>query len=339
MLTCRDPPVPNSSPLAMFIDSKPQAMYSSRAAQAAAEAAQAAAAAAQAAAATAAAAAGLPAAAAAAPVPAAGAAGASAAPTGAEPGGNSKRLKRSRVDAAADPAAGAGTAAGAAAAAAAAGTGAAAVGAGMRQQLRSPLTYACCDIKVLDGVASEGNVVHIDGDLLCLAFRADYRRRDPGFGGAVLRYVPRPPGSQQQQRASSGWTPWTAPGQDPEWGLTAISDYGLEVEESIDWHCVNVRHGLFSHVSRVCADAGNGLMWCAGDNGRRIKAFRAPAEQGGPAVPQHRGAACNRGEGNGMQLQYTLRSEWGCAGLHVVGTRVMAITGEWSNDEGNARCS
>jgi hypothetical protein len=94
---------------------------------------------------------------------------------------------------------------------------------------------------------------------------------------------------------------------------------------------VNVRHGLFSHVSRVCADAGNGLMWCAGDNGRRIKAFRAPAEQGGPAVPQHRGAACIRGEGNGMQLQYTLRSEWGCAGLHVMGTRVMAVTGECCN--------
>jgi hypothetical protein len=62
--------------------------------------------------------------------------------------------------------------------------------------------------------------------------------------------------------------------------LTAITDYGLEVEESINWHCMNVRHGLFSHVSRVCADAGNGLMWCAGDNGRRIKAFRAQSREG-----------------------------------------------------------
>jgi hypothetical protein len=31
---------------------------------------------------------------------------------------------------------------------------------------------------------------------------------------------------------------------------------------------------LFSEVVRVCSDAGNGLVWCAGDGGRRIKAFR-----------------------------------------------------------------
>lgn len=95
--------------------------------------------------------------------------------------------------------------------------------------------------------------MHIDGDLLCLGFSEDYRDREPGFGGAVLRYVPQPPpGSQQQQQPLNSWG---LPRQPPEWGLVcAKSD-----DEPYTNNCVE--HGLFSHVSRVCADAANGLMW------------------------------------------------------------------------------
>jgi hypothetical protein len=37
---------------------------------------------------------------------------------------------------------------------------------------------------------------------------------------------------------------------------------------------VRYKSGLFCRVERVRSDAGNGLVWCAADNGRRIKAFR-----------------------------------------------------------------
>jgi hypothetical protein len=62
------------------------------------------------------------------------------------------------------------------------------------------LTDACCDIKVLEGAVAEAYDMHIDGDLLCFGYACGMRRRDPGFGGTVLSYVPRLPASQQQQQ-------------------------------------------------------------------------------------------------------------------------------------------
>jgi hypothetical protein len=143
----------------------------------------------------------------------------------------------------------------------------------------------------------------------------------------VLGHLPQPPAaastSRQQQQQRQQWQKlsdrWLARRDEPEWGLVALSA-GEGIKQ-----CREVQHGLFSHVTKVCADAGNALMWCAGDEGRRIKAFRAPAELGGS---QSTDAACNRGEGNGMQLQYTLRSDAGCAGLHVCGAKVVCVTGE-----------
>jgi hypothetical protein len=90
-------------------------------------------------------------------------------------------------------------------------------------------------------------------------------------------------------------------------------------------------HGLFNRWCQqcVCADAGNGLIWCAADGGERVKAFRAPQH----AVPRNTAAACNRGQANGLELQYTFASyppgAWGdVVALHVQGTRVMAVNGE-----------
>jgi hypothetical protein len=186
------------------------------------------------------------------------------------------------------------------------------------------LTDACCDIKVLEGARAESYVMHIDGDLLCFGYASGFKFRDPGFGGAVLRYVPKPPAdsstSQQQQQDTYGLPRRRGA---PKWGLVADSG------EFNAW--LEVDHGLFSKVSRVCADAGNALMWCAGDGGERIKGFRAPDHLGGP---RNTDAACNRGEDNGMDLQYTLQSCGKCAGLHVIGTRVLSVTGvqsPWGN--------
>jgi hypothetical protein len=179
---------------------------------------------------------------------------------------------------------------------------------------------------VLKGVFGKAYAMHLDGDLLCVGCSTDHRNREPGFSGAVLGYIPQPPPAartsrqhQQQQRQRTPSGRWLARGAEPEWGLVASSG-----GEGIK-HCHEVSHGLFSHVTRVCADAGNALLWCAGDKGKRIKAFRAPAELGGPG---NKDAACNRGEGNGMQLQYTLRSDGKCVGLHVIGTKVLCVTGE-----------
>jgi hypothetical protein len=66
-------------------------------------------------------------------------------------------------------------------------------------------------------------------------------------------------------------------------------------------------------------------MWCAGDDGARIKGFQAPKQLGGP---RNTDAACNRGEDNGMDLQYTLQTSGGCAGLHVIGSRALCFAGD-----------
>lgn len=51
------------------------------------------------------------------------------------------------------------------------------------------------------------------------------------------------------------------------------------------------------------SDATNALAWAAGDNGSRIKAFKAPDN----IQPANTDAACNREDsGNNMCLKYTL---------------------------------
>lgn len=89
--------------------------------------------------------------------------------------------------------------------------------------------------------------------------------------------------------------------------------------------------GMLSPITRITADAGNGLVWCVGDQGKRVKAFRAAGGYGGPLAAA--AAGCNRGPDNGMTLQYTLCSDVGPAasqpvGLHVVGTQVLLFKSE-----------
>jgi hypothetical protein len=137
--------------------------------------------------------------------------------------------------------------------------------------------------------------LHLDGNLLALGYRCGWKERDPGLGGIYLDHD----------------------SEDGEWSL------GADVHEYDG-------HGLFSYVTKVCADAGNALIWCAADNGHRIKAFRAPE---GAAPLNTAAAACNRGQPNGLELQYTLCTKvpgtgGDVAGLHVTGTRVMAVKGE-----------
>lgn len=85
-----------------------------------------------------------------------------------------------------------------------------------------------------------------------------------------------------------------------------------------------------AYVCCMYAAAGNALVWCAADEGKRVKAFRAPKALGGP---RNADAGCNSGQDNGMSLQYTLSTDGkglkgGHAGLQVLGTKVFAATGE-----------
>ena len=73
------------------------------------------------------------------------------------------------------------------------------------------------------------------------------------------------------------------------------------------------------------------LLRCAADGGRRVKAYRPAGDFAAAATTA---ARCNR-EDNGLELQYTLSTDMQgggqhagmCAGLHVVGTKVMCVTG------------
>jgi hypothetical protein len=81
-------------------------------------------------------------------------------------------------------------------------------------------------------------------------------------------------------------------------------------------------------VTRVAADAANRLVWAAGDNGDRIKAFAAPKPPGEGGRARRRGNDDDDGTGG---LRYTLWSQGQRkgrhAGLHVFGGRVFAIKG------------
>ena len=94
-------------------------------------------------------------------------------------------------------------------------------------------------------------------------------------------------------------------------------------------------HGLFDFATQVTSDARNALVWCAADEGKRVKAFRAPG--GVEAVNED--AACNRGEGNGIPLQYTFSTDvkgltGSHAGLHVMGTKVLCVNSKCMGSQG-----
>jgi hypothetical protein len=119
---------------------------------------------------------------------------------------------------------------------------------------------------VLKGVFGKAYTMHLDGDLLCVGCSTDYRNREPGFSGAVLRYLPQPPPAasttrqQQQQQQQKPSERCLARRDEPEWGLVASSG-----GEGIKY-CHEVSHGLFSHVTKVCADSGNALLcWGQGE--------------------------------------------------------------------------
>jgi hypothetical protein len=153
------------------------------------------------------------------------------------------------------------------------------------------IASACCNVHDLYQLCP--SPLHCDGDLLALGYHCGWKGRDPGLGAIHLEYA----------------------SEDQEWSLGAdVHDY---------------RHGLFSYATKVCADAGNALIWCAADSGHRVKAFRAPEG----AAPLNTAAACNRGDSNMLELQYTFWAHGPgaggeVAGLHVQGTRVVAVKGE-----------
>ncbi len=77
-----------------------------------------------------------------------------------------------------------------------------------------------------------GHMLHMDGDLLAVAYAGGWKERDPGLQGCVLHY------------------------EDEE-------EWGTKVDVSYDT-------GFYSHVRQVCADAAHGLVWAAADGGRWV---------------------------------------------------------------------
>lgn len=137
-----------------------------------------------------------------------------------------------------------------------------------------------------------GHEMHLDGDLLCYGYQYGWKQRDPGFAAAVFGQI-----------ADEDTSDAAAP-------VISSSHYS---------------NGMFDNVRRTCADSANGLVWCAADHGERIKAFRAPEGFTGSGSVD---ATCNRGEDNGIDLQYTFSSvvkglRGDPAGLHVIGTKVL----------------
>ena len=98
-------------------------------------------------------------------------------------------------------------------------------------------------------------------------------------------------------------------------------------------------HGLFNFATQVTSDARNALVWCAADEGKRVKAFVAPKG----VEPVNKDAACNRGEGNGITLQYTFSTDveglnGSHAGLHVMGTKVLCVNSKCMGSQGVTAC-
>jgi hypothetical protein len=109
--------------------------------------------------------------------------------------------------------------------------------------------------------------MHIDSDLLSYGYTTGNRDQDPELGASVLRI-----GSSSSNcgirrfDSSSGFCESSDEEERELWGSSSDS----RLRESRKHY----KNGLFSRVVRMCSDAGNGLVWCAGDGGWRIKAFR-----------------------------------------------------------------
>ena len=157
-----------------------------------------------------------------------------------------------------------------------------------------PLSEARCDISIIESV--NNGILSLDGDLLSVSYRTGWKLREPGLEALIIT------GDDQQLEGDS---------------VPALEDDVTTYEE----------HGLFQFATHVCSDSANALVWCAADGGKRIKAFTATGIE-----PSNADAGCNRGDGNGLSLQYTLSSDVKGAGsehagLHVMGTKVMCIKG------------
>jgi hypothetical protein len=213
------------------------------------------------------------------------------------------------------------------------------------------ITAACCRVRKLSSLRA--SLLHADGALVAASHATGWELRDPGV--ASLRLQP--------DGAEAGVTDFRTGGpprlcggrclQEPAAGalrrhpalvnqclgftLRAVGEADTApLRAAMRWPkhiharslknpCAPQTAGLYEPATHVAADAANGLVWCAGDGGDRIKAFSAPAGGGGGHVGRY--------WWEGSVLQYTLWSggegaAGGHAGLHVWGTRVLAIKGE-----------
>ncbi|WIA41720.1 hypothetical protein OEZ86_009065 [Tetradesmus obliquus] len=172
------------------------------------------------------------------------------------------------------------------------------------------VTAACCDVRVLDSRYA-GWPMHLDADLLSFGFiEGGYKSRELGLAASALRFAC---GSSNSSEGKE---------EEEEEDAARGEDAGSSSGAVLRARRVCYKIVVFDQVTQVCSDVGNALVWATADNGRRIKAFRAPKSLGGP---RNCDAACNRGKGNGMQLQYTLDAGGAAAGLYVAGTKVLAV--------------
>ncbi|WIA21424.1 hypothetical protein OEZ85_000638 [Tetradesmus obliquus] len=171
------------------------------------------------------------------------------------------------------------------------------------------VTAACCDVRVLDS-RYVGWPMHLDADLLSFGFiEGGYKSRELGLAASALRFACGSSNSSEGKEEEE---------EDAARGEDAGSSSGAVLRA----RRVCYKIGVFDQVTQVCFDVGNALVWATADNRKRIKAFMAPKSLG---VPRNCDAACNRGKGNGMQLQYTLDAGGAAAGLYVAGTKVLAV--------------
>ncbi|KAG2440537.1 hypothetical protein HYH02_010415 [Chlamydomonas schloesseri] len=160
------------------------------------------------------------------------------------------------------------------------------------------IATARCDLDFDPTLPDRSERFHVDGNLLAVAFSHGYKQRDPGLGALEImtpdqwrqererRQVARRERqrarqqARQQRRQQQGAAAAAAGGGGGGDSDEDDEDDYLDTEPGV--FCNLDCGGFFEGVGRVCADAANGLMWAGGDDGRRIKGFRAPAR---PTVP------------------------------------------------------
>ncbi|KAG2486784.1 hypothetical protein HYH03_014583 [Edaphochlamys debaryana] len=121
---------------------------------------------------------------------------------------------------------------------------------------------ARCDVDIISQLPAGGHKLVVGGDIAVMAYTHGWKQRDPGLSAVALVGPKGEPKGGGDCRGFGGGT-----------------DYDL---------------GFYDvFVEALCADPDNALVWAAGDEGSRIKAFRAPRVA--PTRPE--AAACNRGRG------------------------------------------